>query len=234
MLFLHGTWVDPFIFDELLEGLSESYEILVPDIPPFGKSRLETTLSLEQYAVLFDELLLSRGWDSVVVVGHSFGGGIALHMAATTKKVSHVVGCNPIGIPFQRPEILKKYPSMVYNAIAKLAQEKDSSILKKLAGDVGRVLMKNPLKPIFQTITQCLCEDERILKNISAPVSIIWGKQDELLPISYMKKLHVLVPHTQIQYIEGHHNWCLVDQKKALKYILSALISPSGCSSGID
>jgi pimeloyl-ACP methyl ester carboxylesterase len=131
-----------------------------------------------------------------------------------------VIGCNPIGIPFQRPEILKKYPSMVYKAISRLANKKDSTILKKMLTDVGKVLLKNPLTPIVTTITQCLCEDEQILKGISVPVTILWAKEDELLPISYMERLQLLVPHIRIQYIEGHHNWCLVDQPYTLRLIL--------------
>jgi len=223
VLFLHGTWVDPFIFEELFSGLSPHYEILVPDIPPFGKSRSTQTISLEQYADLFDELLESKNWNHVRVIGHSFGGGIALHMGAKCDRVSQIIGLNPIGIPFLRPEILKEYPSMIYRAIETLTKEKDSTILKKLLVDVGRVLLKNPLKPIISTITQCLCEDEQVLKRISVPVIILWAKQDELLPISYMKRLQNLVPHVQIQYIEGHHNWCLVDQKYALKLLVGSL-----------
>lgn len=105
---------------------------------------------------------------------------------------------------------------MVYKAIATLANKKDSTILKKMLIDVGQVLLKNPLKPIVLTITQCLCEDEQILKGITVPVTILWAKDDELLPISYMKRLQSLVPSARIQYIEGHHNWCLVDQKYVL------------------
>ncbi len=223
MLFLHGTWVDPFIFEELLNGLSTRYEILVPDIPPFGKSRSRQTLTLDQYADLFDELLQSNEWKDVRVVGHSFGGGIALHMGARSQNISQIIGCNPIGIPFQRPEILKKYPSMVYKAISKLANKKDSTILTKILTDVGRVLLKNPLQPIVSTITQCLCEDEHILKGISVPVTVLWAKQDELLPLSYMKRLKTLVPHVQIHYFDGHHNWCLVDQQYTLRLLLKVL-----------
>lgn len=223
LLFLHGTWVDPFIFDELFNGLSEKFELLIPDIPPFGQSRSSNTFSLDQYAELFEELLETLDWRDVVVVGHSFGGGIALHMGAKCSRVSRIVGFNPIGVPFQRPEIMKQYPEMIFKAVSKLAHDKKSHILKKLLLDAGHVLIKNPLKPIVETITQCLCEDEQVLKQIHVPVNIIWAKQDELLPLSYIKRLHVLVPTISVHYIEGHHNWCLVDQQYTLRLLLKVL-----------
>lgn len=225
LLFLHGTWVDPFIFTELFTTLSKEYELLIPDIPPFGRSRLDSMLTLEQYAVLFDEMLESLGWDSVVVVGHSFGGGIALHLAAVSAKIRRVVVCNSIGLPFRRPEILGKYPKMVYRALRNLSKEHDSTILRKLLLDVGRVLLHNPIPPIVQTITQCLCEEKIILQKISAPVYIIWGKQDEILPLSYIEKIQSLVPRVHVNYITGHHNWCLVDQKRAGDLIRASLDS---------
>lgn len=225
MLFLHGTWVDPFIFSELFTTLSKEYELLIPDIPPFGLSRLGSMLTLEQYAVLFDEMLGTLGWDGVVVVGHSFGGGIALHLTAISAKVRRVVVCNSIGLPFRRPEILRKYPKMIYRALRNLSKEHDSTILRKLLIDVGRVLLHNPITPIVQTITQCLCEEKIILQKISVPVYIIWGKQDEILPLSYIQKIQSLVPLVHVIYITGHHNWCLVDQKRASELIQEALDS---------
>ncbi len=223
ILFLHGTWVDPFIFEELLLGLSKKYAILIPDIPPFGKSRSRFVLSLPQYAHLFDELLRDIHWQNVTAIGHSFGGGIALYMAASSTHVSRVIGCNPIGIAFQQSDIVKKYPTMVYSAISRLAKEKDTVILKKLLLDVGCVLVRNPLRPIIQTITQCLCNDEQILSNIPIPVHIIWAKQDELLPPSYIKQLSERIKHAQITYINGHHNWCLVNQSLALRILCTLL-----------
>lgn len=225
LLFLHGTWVDPFIFSQLFTTLSREYELLIPDIPPFGRSRAKSMLTLEQYAVLFDELLETHGWDDVVVVGHSFGGGIALHLAAVSTKIHRVVVCNSIGLPFRRPEILGKYPKMVYRALRNLSKEHDSTILRKLLLDVGRVLLHNSIPPIVQTITQCLCEEKIVLQKISVPVFIIWGKQDEILPLSYIEHIQSLVPRVHVKYISGHHNWCLVDQKRASGLISEALKS---------
>jgi pimeloyl-ACP methyl ester carboxylesterase len=219
ILFLHGAWVDPFIFAELFEELSGSYELLIPDIPPFGESRSTTVLSLPLYAKLFDELLGSIGWSHVTVIGHSFGGGIGLHLASRSSNIEKLIVCNPIGIPFRRAEILMKYPFMVYRALANLAKQNGHILIKKLLSDVSHVLQHNPVRPIAQTITQCFLEEEKIFSHIQIPVYVLWGRPDEMLPASYIERMEKLIPQISIQFIEGHHNWCLVDQKKTANYI---------------
>ena len=82
LLLLHGLACDHRTWDRVIPLLARSYTVIAPDLLGHGlsdKPRADYTLG--GYANGMRDLLTVLGIDKVTVVGHSFGGGIAMQFA---------------------------------------------------------------------------------------------------------------------------------------------------------
>ena len=82
LLLLHGLACDHTTWDPVIDILAEKYTVIAPDLLGHGlsdKPRADYTLG--GYANGMRDLLTILGIDKVTVVGHSFGGGIAMQFA---------------------------------------------------------------------------------------------------------------------------------------------------------
>lgn len=81
VLFVHGQPGLGADFDPVARLLRADHRILQPDRPGYGRSGGEA-LSMHDNALVLAELLREAGAAPATVVGHSYGGGIAILLAA--------------------------------------------------------------------------------------------------------------------------------------------------------
>lgn len=85
ILFLHGLGGTAADFREIMRSpLLNGYNMVAPDLLGFGNSERPKNFdyTLEHHAECVVELLDELGHDSVVLVGHSMGGSIAIRVAS--------------------------------------------------------------------------------------------------------------------------------------------------------
>jgi pimeloyl-ACP methyl ester carboxylesterase len=78
IVLLHGFCENKALWYNFAEQLSESFHVVVPDLPGFGDSSLEEDMSMENMAIKVNELLEHLKIDSCVMIGHSMGGYVTL------------------------------------------------------------------------------------------------------------------------------------------------------------
>jgi pimeloyl-ACP methyl ester carboxylesterase len=81
VLLVHGQPGSSEDWEPVVADLAGDHRVLVVDRPGYGASALEVR-SMEGNAELLADLVLARVGRPVVVAGHSYGGGVALRMAA--------------------------------------------------------------------------------------------------------------------------------------------------------
>jgi pimeloyl-ACP methyl ester carboxylesterase len=81
VLFVHGQPGLAGDWDGVVDHLAGDRRILAPDRPGYGRSGGDATTMAANAAALAD-LLIERGAAPATVVGHSYGGGIAVLLAA--------------------------------------------------------------------------------------------------------------------------------------------------------
>ena len=84
VLFVHGFPLDGTLWQPQLDGLSDEYRVIVPDLRGFGGSTVSLAMTMEQYADDLQVLLDELGIDEVVLAGLSMGGYIALAFCRLT------------------------------------------------------------------------------------------------------------------------------------------------------
>ena len=82
LLLLHGLGCDRTTWTPVLEALASRYTVIAPDLLGHGLSaKPRADYSLGGYANGMRDLLTVLGIEKVTVVGHSFGGGVAMQFA---------------------------------------------------------------------------------------------------------------------------------------------------------
>ena len=82
LLLLHGLGCDHSTWNGVIDSLARNYTVIAPDLLGHGASDApRADYSLGGYANGMRDLLTLLEIDRVTVVGHSFGGGVAMQFA---------------------------------------------------------------------------------------------------------------------------------------------------------
>jgi len=113
---VHGVTAHGGRFGRLArERLSERFHVLAPDLRGHGRSTWEPPWSLAQHVQDVRELMVQRRLERPTVIGHSFGGRLAMELAAV-ELVTRAVWLDPaIWVPppiaLERAEVARLPPS---------------------------------------------------------------------------------------------------------------------------
>lgn len=197
IIFLHGWGADASAFLFVANRLSSRYRVTVLDFAGFGASAEPMyPYTVIDYAREVEELMLKLGIKCAVLVGHSFGGRVALELAANNPNaVKKLVLIDSAGL---KPRRKPSYYVRVYT----------HKLLRKLGfgGLKGSSDYKN-LSPLMkETFKNVVNYDQtRLLAKIKCPTAIFWGKADKETPPYMAKRLERGISDSQIFWLEGGH-----------------------------
>ncbi|RFU49390.1 acetoin dehydrogenase dihydrolipoyllysine-residue acetyltransferase subunit [Paraburkholderia sp. DHOC27] len=194
--------------------------MLAIDLPAHGKSSADAAGSLEEMVGALAQTLLDAGITRCHLVGHSFGGALALALASNTLEN------NAIGNA-KRPHL--EIASLTLLAPAGLGPESNGAFIRGVTQATQRASLAAWLKQLFAnparmdegflaTAVQQLEPAEvrerlaavagrffpdgtqaldlrHLLHDLTMPVRVVWGQQDRILPVRHTEGLpgHVAV-----------------------------------------
>lgn len=208
----------------MLHGWGQSHEALMPlaallsdqvtpyliDLPGFGKSeRPMSCWSAYDYADALVHYLDTRGIDKISLLGHSFGGKVALCLAIRhPERVDKLILIAPSGIP-QRRAFLSKVKFFCIRAVGKSMKMVDrifgtryftrvfaprfASRDYKNAGDMRSILVKSVNEDLSSEIPKIQCE-----------TLLLWGEKDQETPLEAGKRLSGLIPRSTFHSFPHH------------------------------
>ena len=201
---LHGWGRDRSDFAELLQLDG----VVSFDLPGFGASPPpESAWGAHDYArcvaEALDEIAASRG--PFIVVGHSFGGRVALCLAADFPQlVSHLV---LIGVPLLRTT--GSTPSLAIR-IAKRANRVglySDARLAKLRDARGSADYRRSAGVMRQVLVRAVNEEYREeLSAVSCPVELFWGEHDTAAPLAMARTAANLLAVEHLTVLDGGHD----------------------------
>jgi pimeloyl-ACP methyl ester carboxylesterase len=211
-LLLHGWGGNLNSFRTFEKGLIKSgFSVLTLDFPCFGGSEMPPeTFSLIDYYKIVSELLMAENLSSVSVVGHSFGGRVAIMLASfEPEKVKKLVLVDSAGIK-PKFSLSKKLKVLRYKFLKSL---KNKGIIKRdltVYGSSDYKALPESVKPVFSRIVNT--DLTNMLKNISAPTLIVWGKKDTETPLYMAKKLNKKIKDSAIIAFEDCGHFCYLQK----------------------
>ena len=205
LLILHGwgcSHESLFFCSEFIKN----FNLLYVDFPPFGNSSKNLQdWTIFTYVHMICSLCEKLKIEKFSVLGHSFGGRVAILLAALNKtKFGNLVLVDSAGI---KPKRTFSW----YVAVLKY------KIRKKLGKDVSsygssdyRVLDEN-MKKVFCNIVNTHLDD--FLPQIRAKTLIVFGKEDKTTPIYMAKKLHKGLRNSKLVLLSNAGHFCFDDKR---------------------
>lgn len=179
----------------------KGYRVFLPDLPGFGSEPLiSSSMDLSDYVTFLKKFVEKKKIAKFFLIGHSFGGRIALKYTALHEdSVSKVI---LTGVPIVRHLTWKKwivyYLAFFGGAVFKMFPLAVKRFLQKiLYFMIGEWDYYNagPRKEVFKKI---ISEDlVQYAKKISIPVLLLWGKNDKLTPASDVAVIKKIIPQAQ-------------------------------------
>ncbi len=190
LVFLHGWGQNIGMMKMLGDKMMFNHKILLVDLPGHGLSdEPPYAWTLDDFVLMLKELIDSLKLKNVVLIGHSFGGKISLLYASKYEVKKVVVFGSPYKQKIKKDslklkvlKILKKIPGI--NKFEEFAKKHIGSTDYKNASKVMREVLVNH-------VNQDITED---VKKIKVPLLIVWGSNDEMVPVADAYELEKLVP----------------------------------------
>ena len=207
ILLLHGWGQNIEMMKPLGDNFSDKFRITILDLPGFGNSsEPPTPWNMTNYSDMLEEFIDKVGITKPIIIGHSFGGRLAIRYSANNPVEKLVLfGAPCIRIQEKLPlsvrilKALKKLPLM--NEFGEYMKQYIGSRDYKAASPIMR-----------QTLVDVVNEDlSSYAKKIEEPTLLIWGQNDTEAPVSDAKELErimidgalIVLPGTHYAYLEN-------------------------------
>jgi pimeloyl-ACP methyl ester carboxylesterase len=187
LLLLHGGAGDARRhWAPVWERLAHSFVVAAPDLPGFGETAPLPSASFGAFADWVGELREVLGFPRLVLVGNSFGGGVArLYAAAHPVRVIRLILVNGGALPqipgwARRLAALPRLGDWLLNFVAR-SQAESAGFARTMAD------LPHPQTP-------------------TSPTLVLWGERDRQAPLASGRKLAASLPGAAFRVIPdaGH------------------------------
>jgi pimeloyl-ACP methyl ester carboxylesterase len=216
VLLLHGWMRHHADFLGVMERLERNgLGSVALDLPGFGITPPPPEpWSTADYAALVSRLVVQgeAGLARPVVVGHSFGGRVALRLAASASEPTgdgaSVAGLVLCAVPAVRIAPRRK-PSLRYRAIRVLARAGllSGARLEAARARFGSADYRSASGVMRQVLVRTLAEsyDDAIaaVAALGIPVELLFGRADREVPFEVGAVLADRIPHARLSLLEG-------------------------------
>lgn len=221
LLLIHGFPFSGRMWRAQLEELSANNQLIIPDLPGFGKSPASPAPSVEQFATnclaILEDLHIS---EKVILGGLSMGGYIALAAARLfperlaallllSTRASADTAEGKAGRDATIAKVREGGPSVVAEGMyPKLLAPATYNDLPFVAGELKQVMGDATTEGVIGALTAMRDRQDSVphLKNISVPTLIIHGQEDAVIPPSEAQVMADAVPGSKLHLVAkaGH------------------------------
>lgn len=232
VVLLHGWGQSSLALKPLGELLAPHLRVHLVDLPGFGQSENPNGVwSSFDYAERLVGYFKEKGLHKVDLVGHSFGGKVAMSLASRYPGgVGRLVLMSSSGLrprwSFGRRCRLKALRWLGKGIKGIDAVMHTQIFARWFATRYGSADYKNAgsLRPILvKAVNDDLSE---AIRDLELPALILWGERDTETPVEVAHRLHALLPSSTLRVFPGKGHWLCEDVGAHLcaSYILPFLL----------
>lgn len=229
LILMHGWGCDHSTVRSIAATAALTHTVYNIDFPGFGASEEPAEVwGVERYTRLIEALVKAEKLESPVLVGHSFGGRVAI-LFASRNKADKVILVDAAGI---KPRRTLKYYLKVYSFKAGkkfweliLGKEKAQARIDRMRARRGSSDYAGASPMMRRILSKVVNEDltDR-LPLISAPALLIWGENDTATPLSDAKKMARLIPDSGLVSFPGCGHYSFLDNPAQFRAVLSSFL----------
>jgi pimeloyl-ACP methyl ester carboxylesterase len=230
VLLIHGLAGSSKTWDAVIPDLAERYDVIAPDLLGHGESaKPRGDYSLGAFASGLRDFLAMMEIDSVTIVGHSFGGGVAMQLAYQFPHLVDrlvLVGSGGLGREVSTLLRLLSLPGAEYlmplvmpKPVIERATELGRFLGRRnvrsaklgefwrgyasLAGAENRHAFVKTMRGVIEPGGQTVNASDRLYLAARVPVMIVWGDQDGVIPVAHGIAAHEAIETSRLEILEG-------------------------------
>jgi pimeloyl-ACP methyl ester carboxylesterase len=232
VLLIHGFGASTYTWRHVAPELAKTHRVIAVDLKGFGQSDkpFDSRYSVFDQAELLAQLIEEKDLRNLTLVGHSFGGGIALLLALEANerlegRITKLVLLDSIAYPQNIPVFFRLLdvplvshlgvrmvpPSVQTRVALKIAYFDDSKIDEDEVDAYAAPLKTEAGKHAIiysarQIVPDGLAEISERYKTIELPTLILWCDHDRIVPLEVGLKLRRTLPNSTLRLVEdcGH------------------------------
>lgn len=222
VLMLSGWMAKASVYRLIGQTLSERYHVLIPDMPGFGGDTPEPAAPWDldgfvDYTIALTEAL---GLDSLILIGHSFGGRIIIKMMnrdALPFKVERIILIDAAGIKHDLPKQVQRRQKLFRIA----GQILPDDIVERYKKSHGSADYRAASPVMRECMVRAINEDlTPLLPGVTPETLLIWGTEDTATPLSDGEKMEQTMPDAGLAKIPGAGHFCFSDSPAVFENIL--------------
>ena len=225
IVFLHGWGADLNSFLFVKDYFSEYTKVFL-DFAGFGKtSEPVFSYTVSDYVCDLEKFLAQFEIDELVLIGHSFGGRVAIKFASKNQNNFSKIKLCLVDAAGIKPKLslFKKWKIYRYKQLKKKAQ-KSNKINKKLLkyGSKDYKMLSGRMKQIFVNVVN---EDlSEVAKSIRCKTIIVWGDRDKETKLYMAKRYKKLILGSKLFILKGAGHFSFLEQKQEFLIILDTFL----------
>lgn len=209
IVILHGWNLSAAKLAPLQHELEKrNHTVVCFDLPGFAHTApLDRAYTLPDYSQYVLDVLKKKKISEAIVIGHSFGGRLGIHVSVTSPSLVKALilsGTPGLGADLTPKETVYLFLAKIGNIIfsvwpLSLVADVARKILYKFAGSYDYYKTSGLLRETFKQIVNFRLEP--LLPKIAAPTLILWGNEDNIVPVRVAYGMQQLIPHSQLTII---------------------------------
>ncbi len=229
-MLIHGLAGSSRTWDAVMPVLAERYDVIAPDLLGHGESAKPMgDYSLGAFASGLRDFLAVLDVKSVTIVGHSFGGGVAMQLAYQHPELVDrlvLVGSGGLGrevswllrslslpgaeyimpIAFPKPLVDRATELGRFLGRRNIRSPKLAELWRgysSLAGAENRQAFVRTMRSVIDIGGQTVNASDRLYLAARVPMLIVWGDHDGIIPVRHGIEAHQAIASSRLEIIEG-------------------------------
>jgi pimeloyl-ACP methyl ester carboxylesterase len=251
VLLIHGLGESSYTWHEIAPALAMSRRVILIDLKGFGRSEKpdDGAYSADDQAALVARFILDRGLEGVSLIGHSFGGTVAIRTALADgiKGTGRVRRVAVIGAPALPRAAARKFDlvnvPVIPDALASaLSPEAMARLLLSEAmggrevteadveGYAAPYREEGAMQAFFATARSIVAEKDapalaKRYKALDLPALLVWCRKDPIVPLRSGRELVAALPNARLTVLDGCHHLPQHERPKQLLRALGAFLA---------
>lgn len=244
IVLIHGTGASLHTWEDWTQDLIKDYRVIRLDLPAYGLTGQDPQkrYSSKDYVDLLDAFLTELQVDKFHLAGNSLGGLVSwLYTSYYPEKVEKLVLLDPSGFPFKStPMVIKMAKIPVLNNFIRYVTPR--SFIEKNIKEVyyDHSLIKDSTIDRYYDLT--LFEGNRTafidrayieredyrdrLSLISAPTLILWGENDNWIPVSDAARFKAAIENAQVVIMPKTGHVPMEERPQESLAVVTAFLKP--------